>query len=124
MEAGAVVEAISNPGVQAGMLQVINSMVEQVALSLVRDRDPALAGAEISQCSTSVMEEVTGPWCIGEDVVDVTTFGMVEEEHRLRARSSGIELLRIKSEMEGATEGLYLEGLCQLALLVSVKGLW
>ena len=60
-EAGAVVEAISNPGVQAGMLQVINSTVEQVALSLVRDRDPDMAGAEISQCSTPVMEEVTGP---------------------------------------------------------------
>jgi hypothetical protein len=58
-EAGVVVEAISNPGVQTGMLQVINSIVEQVALSLVRDRDPAMARAEISQCSTPVMEEVT-----------------------------------------------------------------
>jgi hypothetical protein len=60
-EAGAVVEAITNPGVQAGMLQVINNTVEQVALSLVRDRDPTMAKAKISQCSTPVMEEVTGP---------------------------------------------------------------
>ena len=44
--------------------------------------------------------------------MDVTAFGAVEGEHRLGAGSSGIELLRFKSEMEGATEGLYLEGLC------------
>jgi hypothetical protein len=56
--------------------------------------------------------------------VDVTTFDAVEEEHRLGIGSSGIELLRFKSEMEGATKGLYREGWCQTMLLVSVKGLW
>lgn len=123
MAAEAVVEAISSSVAQGAMSRVINTPVARVALSQVRDRGAAMAGTEINWCSVLVLGVVIVPLGAGEEFVDVTALGVVEEEARPWDRTSGNELRCFRVEMEETMVGLHLEGLGLITLLNGVKGL-
>jgi hypothetical protein len=123
MAAEAVVEAISSLVAQGAMSRVINTPVARVALSQVRDRGAAMARTEINWCSVLALGVVIVPLGVGEEFVDVTALGVVEEEARPWDRTSGNELRRFRVEMEETMVGLHLEGLGLITLLNGVKGL-
>lgn len=60
----------------------------------------------------------------GEEFVVVTILGVVEEEVRPRAGTSGIELCSNRAELEEIKVGMNLEGFFRFRLLDGVKGFW